>query len=153
MLVSFNEQVRILWKTDIHAVIWGVWNACNKWIFEGKSVDFISVLSLVWHAVLEANRLEVGCMLNFMDDLLILHRFGLWSCPSKAPVIKSVVWLPPAPGWIKVNTDDSAMGSPGIGFCGGIFQNCRAFVKSFFAIPLGQVFAFEAELLAAELDH
>ena len=142
MSVSFSEQVRILWKAAIHAVIWGVWTARNQCIFEGKSVDFRSVLSLVWCAVSEANRLEIGCMRNCMDDLLILRRFGLQGRPSKAPVIKSVVWSPPAPGWIKVNTDGAALGSPGVGGCGGIFRNCRAFVKGCFAIPLGQVFAF-----------
>ena len=36
-----------------------------------------SVLSLVWRAVSKANRLEIGCIRNCMDDLLILHRFGL----------------------------------------------------------------------------
>ena len=77
MSVSFSEQVRILWKAAIHAVIWGVWIARNQWIFEGKSVDFRSILSLVWCAVSEANRLEIGCMHNCMDDLLILRRFGL----------------------------------------------------------------------------
>ncbi|KAI9181734.1 hypothetical protein LWI28_018031 [Acer negundo] len=84
-----------------------------------------------------------------MDDFLILHCFGLQGRPSKALVIKSVIWSPPAPGWIKVNTDGAAMGSPGVGGCGGIFQNCRAFVNGCFAIPLGQVFAFEAEFLTA----
>ncbi|KAK3198463.1 hypothetical protein Dsin_021878 [Dipteronia sinensis] len=77
-------------------------------------------------------------MLNCMDDLLILRRFGLWGRPSKAPVIKSVVWSPPASGWIKVNTDSAAMGSPGVGGCGGIFQNCRAFVKGCFVILIDQ---------------
>ena len=43
-----------------------------------------------------------------------------------------------------MNTDGAVMGSPGVDGCGGIFQNCRAFVKGCFAIPLGQVFAFEA---------
>ncbi|KAI9191000.1 hypothetical protein LWI28_001990 [Acer negundo] len=151
MSVSFSEQVRILWKVAIHTVIWGVWTARNQWIFEGKSVDFRSILSLVWRAVSEANRLDIDCMHNCMDDLLILRCFGLQGCPSKAPVIKSVIWSPPAPGWIKVNTDGADMGSLGFGGCGGIFQNYRAFVKGCFAIPLGQVFAFEAELLAASL--
>ena len=86
-----------------------------------------------------------------MDDLLILRRFGLRGCPSKASVIKSVIWLPPASGWIKVNTYGVAMGSPGVGGYGGIFRNCKAFVKGRFAIPLGQVFAFEAELLTVSL--
>ncbi|KAI9156864.1 hypothetical protein LWI28_013336 [Acer negundo] len=40
---------------------------------------------------------------------------------------------------------------PGVGGCGGIFQNYRTFVKGCFAIPLGQVFAVEAELLTTFL--
>ncbi|KAK3221411.1 hypothetical protein Dsin_008436 [Dipteronia sinensis] len=52
-------------------------------------------------------------MRNFVDDLLILHRFGLSGRPGKAPVIRRVVWSPPAPGWIKVNTDGATLGSPG----------------------------------------
>ncbi|KAK2642100.1 hypothetical protein Ddye_023863 [Dipteronia dyeriana] len=48
-------------------------------------------------------------------DFLATHlqaKFGLYGRPGKAPVIKSVVWSPPAPGWIKVNTDGAALGSP-----------------------------------------
>ncbi|KAK3183302.1 hypothetical protein Dsin_030588 [Dipteronia sinensis] len=113
--------------------------------------DFRSILSLVWRAVSEVNGSKIGCMWNHMDDLLILHRFGLQGRPSKAPVIKSVVWSPPAPGWIKVNTNGASMGSSGVGGCGCIFRNCRGFVKGCFAFSLSQVFIFEAELLAASL--
>ncbi|KAK2642323.1 hypothetical protein Ddye_024086 [Dipteronia dyeriana] len=66
-------------------------------------------------------------------------------------VIRSVVWSPPAPGCIKVNTDGSALGSSSVGGCGGVFQTYRSFVKACFAVPLGQVFAFEAELFTASL--
>ncbi|KAI9154184.1 hypothetical protein LWI28_022333 [Acer negundo] len=147
--VSISDQVMILWKAVIHAVIWGVWTARNQWIFEGKLVDFRSVLSFVWSVVSKANRLDIGCMLNCMDNLLIFRLFSLRGRPSKAPVIKSVIWSPSAPGWIKVNTDGAAMGSLRVGGCSGIFRNCRVFVKGLFAIPLGQVFAFEVELLVA----
>ncbi|KAK3197881.1 hypothetical protein Dsin_021296 [Dipteronia sinensis] len=112
-------------------------------------MEFRSALSLVWRAVSDANRLEIGCMRNCVDDLLILHRFDLRGRPAKALVIRSVIWSPPAPGWIKVNTNGAALSSPGVGGCGGVFRNCRAFVNGCFASPLGQVFAFEAELLAA----
>ncbi|KAK3212733.1 hypothetical protein Dsin_017439 [Dipteronia sinensis] len=63
---------------------------------------FSAALSLVWHSVYDANRLGIGCIRNCVDDLLILHRFGLSGRPGKAPVIRSVVWSPHAPGWIKV---------------------------------------------------
>ncbi|KAK3221981.1 hypothetical protein Dsin_009006 [Dipteronia sinensis] len=129
----------------------GVCYSGNQWIFEGKSVDFRAALSLVWLSVYDANRLGIDCMGNCIDDLLILHRFGLIGRPSKALVIRSVIWSPPAPGWIRVNTNGAALGSPGVGGCGGVFWTCRSFVKACFKIPLSQVFAFEAELLAASL--
>ncbi|KAK3185052.1 hypothetical protein Dsin_032338 [Dipteronia sinensis] len=92
-------------------------------------------------------------MRNCMDDFLILRRFGLRGSPFKASVIKSMVWSPPASDWIKVNTYGATIGSPRVGGFGGIFRNCRVFVKGCFTIPIGQVFAFEAELLAASLAN
>ncbi|KAK3222027.1 hypothetical protein Dsin_009052 [Dipteronia sinensis] len=103
---------------------------------------------LVWRAVSDANRLEIGCMCNCVDDLLILRRLDLRGRSAKAPVIKSVIWSPPAPGWIKVNTNGATLSSPGVRGCGGVFRSCKAFVKGCFAVPLGQVFAFEEERLA-----
>ncbi|KAK2661381.1 hypothetical protein Ddye_007914 [Dipteronia dyeriana] len=151
MLVSFSDQVRVLWKTTIHVVVWSVWLARNQWIFKSKTMDFRSALSFVWRAVSDANWLEIGCMRNCVDDLLILYRFDLRGCPARASVIRSVIWSSPAPGWIKVNTDNAALSSPGAGGCEGIFRNCRAFVKGCFTVPLDHVFAFEAKLLAASI--
>ncbi|KAK3189548.1 hypothetical protein Dsin_029109 [Dipteronia sinensis] len=48
--------------------------------------------------VLFSSRPWIGCMRNCVDDLLILHRFGLSGRPGKAPVIRSVVSSPPPPG-------------------------------------------------------
>ena len=79
-------------------MVWGVWYSHNQWIFDGKSVDFRAVLSLVWRSVYNMNRLRIGCMYNCVDDLLILRWFGLSGRPGKAPVIKSVVWSPLALG-------------------------------------------------------
>ncbi|KAK2663348.1 hypothetical protein Ddye_001922 [Dipteronia dyeriana] len=151
MFHDILAQIRILWRAVINSVVWSVWYSCNQWIFDGKSVDFKATLSLVWLSVYDVYSLGISCMRNCVDDLLILHRFGLCSRPLKAPVIKSVVWSPPVPEWIKVNTDGAALHSPGVGGCGGVFRTCRSFVKACFAVPIGHVFAFEAELLAASL--
>ncbi|KAK2638992.1 hypothetical protein Ddye_026787 [Dipteronia dyeriana] len=151
MSVSFSNQVRVLWKTAIHVVVWSVWLARNQWIFESKNMDFRSALFFVWRAVSDANRLEIGCMRNCVDDLLILHHFDLRGRPARAHVIMSVIRSPPASGWTKVNTDGAALSSPGAGGYGGIFCNCRAFVKGCFDVPLDHVFAFEAELLSASI--
>ncbi|KAK3193228.1 hypothetical protein Dsin_024538 [Dipteronia sinensis] len=75
---------------------------------EGRQCLFLSVirvrsaLSLMLHSIYVANRLGIGCMRKCVDDLLILHLFGLSSRLGKAPVIRSVVWSPPALGWIKL---------------------------------------------------
>ncbi|KAK3212710.1 hypothetical protein Dsin_017416 [Dipteronia sinensis] len=119
MSVSFSDQLQVLRKITIHAVVWSVWLARNQWIFESKAMEFRSALSLVCRAVSDANR--------------------------------SVIWSPPAPGWIKVNTDGAALSSPGVGGCGGVFRNYRTFVKGCFTVPFGQVFTFEVELLAASM--
>ncbi|KAK3193453.1 hypothetical protein Dsin_024763 [Dipteronia sinensis] len=66
--------------------------------------------------VLRANRLGIGCIRNYMDAFLILQCFGLRDQPTKTLVIKSVIWLPPAPCWIKLNTNGAALSSPGICF-------------------------------------
>ncbi|KAK3221421.1 hypothetical protein Dsin_008446 [Dipteronia sinensis] len=91
-------------------------------------------------------------MRNCVDDLLILLRFDLHGHPTRTPVIKNVIWSPPAPGWIKVNTDGPAFSSPGAEGCEGVFHNCRAFMKGCFVVPISHVFAFKAELLAASMD-
>ncbi|KAK3204259.1 hypothetical protein Dsin_018305 [Dipteronia sinensis] len=148
MAFSFNDQMRVFWKMTIHEVVLSVWFIRNQWIFESKAVDFRFALSLVWHAVSGANRLGIGCMRNCVDDLLILRCFGLRGRPTKTQVIKSVIWLPPALGWIKINTDSAALSSPSTRGCEGVFHNCRSFVKGCFSIPIGQVFAFQTELLA-----
>ncbi|KAK3220860.1 hypothetical protein Dsin_014830 [Dipteronia sinensis] len=129
MSVSFSDHVRVLWETIIHAMVLSVWFARNQWIFESKAMYFSSTLSLVWRAVSDANRLEIGCMRNCVDDLLILHRFDICGRPARTPVIKSVIWWPLAPGWIKVNTDGAALSSSGAGGCGGVFRNYRGFVN------------------------
>ncbi|KAK3230080.1 hypothetical protein Dsin_001961 [Dipteronia sinensis] len=148
MSVSFSDQIMVLWRADIHAVVWSVWYSCNQWIFEGKILNFSVTLSLVWRSVYDANRLGIGCMRKSIDDLVILLRFDLSGRPGKALVIRSVVWSPPALRWIKVNTDGATLGSPCVGGCEGVFWTCWSFVKSCFTVPLGQVFAFEAELFA-----
>ena len=82
------------------------------------------------------------------SDLRIIRALGIQAIPRRAPVIKSVNWTPPPPGWIKVNTDGSSLGAPGPSGCGGIFRTYRGFVKGCFSVALDDGFAFEAELHA-----
>ncbi|KAK3230190.1 hypothetical protein Dsin_002071 [Dipteronia sinensis] len=111
---------------------------CNNWLG-------VPILELLWNPDYLANlfRARVSYFIH-KDNLLILRRFDLRGHPSRGLVIRTVIWSPPAPGWIKVNTDGAALSSPDIRGCMGVFRNCRAFVKGCFAVSLGQVFTFEA---------
>ncbi|KAK6145319.1 hypothetical protein DH2020_022139 [Rehmannia glutinosa] len=47
---------------------------------------------------------------------------------GRVQAIKPMVldrWIMPPFGWIKINTDGSAMGAPGNSACGGIFRDCK----------------------------
>lgn len=83
---------------------------------------------------------------NTVDDLLIFRKLRVKAVPFKAPKIILVRWTLPNSAWIKVNTDGAA--NRCLGPSGGIFQTSCGFVKGCFVIPLGFVYAFEAELLA-----
>ncbi|KAK3205638.1 hypothetical protein Dsin_019684 [Dipteronia sinensis] len=47
--------------------------------------------------------------------------------------------------------DGATLSSPGVGGCGGVFQNCRAFMNGCFVVPLGQMFMFEVVLIVASM--
>lgn len=79
------------------------------------------------------------------DDLIIVDSFQLTGRP--APTILTVQRYSPLPGWIKVNTDGAANGSPGLSGCSGVIQTYHGFCIGCFAVPLGVAFAYEAELL------
>ncbi|KAK3198376.1 hypothetical protein Dsin_021791 [Dipteronia sinensis] len=104
------EAVFYTVQRHVSADIWGS--------FFRQAIDALSVM---WRSVYAANHLGIGCIRDCVDDLLILHQFGLSGRPGKAPVIRGMVWSPPAPEWIKVNTDGAALGSPGVGGCEGVF--------------------------------
>ena len=65
------------------------------------------------------------------------------------PRIIEILWKPPPPGWIKVNTNGAAFSCLGLAGSEGIFHNCKGFVHGCFAIPIALAFAFEVELVAA----
>ncbi|KAK9282908.1 hypothetical protein L1049_011133 [Liquidambar formosana] len=86
---------------------------------------------------------------NTQSDLLVLHSLGVSAIPKKAPIVSEVCWHPPI--WLKLNTDGLAKGNPGPTVAGGVFRNCRGFVKGIFSFNIGIQSAFYAELLAVIL--
>ena len=86
-------------------------------------------------------------MKNSISYFLVLRHCGIKGRLAKAPSIVKMQWKPPDPGWIKINTDGSADGSPGMAGCGGIFWTYHSFCKGCFAHPIGIALAFQSELM------
>ncbi|KAH1215482.1 putative ribonuclease H protein [Glycine max] len=57
------------------------------------------------------------------------------------PAMKFVMWEPPADGWIKINTNGAAPGSPGIAACVVLFRNPLGDFLGGFAHHMGISFA------------
>ncbi|CAA0822218.1 Polynucleotidyl transferase- ribonuclease H-like superfamily protein [Striga hermonthica] len=65
----------------------------------------------------------------------------------RTPIL--VKWNAPPSGWMKVNTDGMASGSPGNAAIGLLFRNGEGKVVFCFSATIGIRFAFQADLLAA----
>ncbi|XP_050222727.1 uncharacterized protein LOC126672819 [Mercurialis annua] len=86
---------------------------------------------------------------NSISELQILSNLRIRNVSPKPLKVTSIFWRPPPSGWIKVNTDSSALGTPGPAGGGGIFRNARGFCKGCFSVNLGSAFAFWAEIETA----
>ncbi|KAK2640353.1 hypothetical protein Ddye_028148 [Dipteronia dyeriana] len=142
LAIALWEVVFSAFQRRVSADTW------SSFFSQAMSVSFSDHVRDLWKTTIHV----VVWSVWIAHDLLILRRFDLRGCPAKASVIMSVIWSPPAPGWTKVNTDGAALSSSGAGGCGGIFRNCRAFIKGCFVVPLDHVFSFEVELLAASIS-
>ena len=119
--LKFSAQLAPLWKMAIISAFWIIWRVQNLAFFEDQLSTIHYALNFIWTSIREANSLSSGSMSNNADELLILHALRISCRPSKAPKILEVRWCPSPPGWIKVNTDGSAFGYPGLEGVVGIF--------------------------------
>ena len=99
-------------------------------------------------SIKKADIFRIGFMDNSQLDLITLRCLGVSGIPKPLQRIYSVIWVPPPVGWVKINTDGAAKGSPGLAGAGGIFKLSDCSAISSFAVPLGPRFAHETELFA-----
>lgn len=98
----------------------------------------------------ELNTISHG-MVDIYDNTEALSAFNI-SCRFKKKKQQIFLrWTKPQSGWIKCNTDASAMGSPGQLKGGGLFRNSEGHFLGGFSANLGIGFAFEGELAVALL--
>ena len=99
-----------------------IWFSRNKRVFEGVSTSFISAKASVWASMKGAGNFNIGIVQNTVEEFTIIRNLGVKGYYKNSPVITEVRWCFLPRGWIKLNIDGSALGSPSLGGCGGIFR-------------------------------
>jgi len=79
----------------------------------------ISVIKDLTHLVGNSSKTS---MKNDMLDFNVIKFFGINTSIDKVLRPLPVRWEFPSPGWVKINTDGTARGYPGLATCGGIFR-------------------------------
>ncbi|XP_050222822.1 uncharacterized protein LOC126672915 [Mercurialis annua] len=146
---KFSPQVFSVWNVAVVTTIWSIWKHRNMIIFDGQLPNIHGVIRKILCCLKECDFLSLRHCNNSINDMITLKLLRIKSVPRKPQRVISVVWRSPPTGWIKVNTDGSALGAPGPAGGGGIFRNTRGFCQGCFALHLGCSFAFMAEIEAA----
>lgn len=151
MNFSFSSQVARLWKIGVLNLIWAIWNLRNCCCFEDikPSMEFLIAHLRVSFLEVSSAKGKIGFMDNKVSDLLILRGIRVTGRAAPSRTYMLVSWYPPPPGWIKINTDGTALGSPGNLSCGTVFRDCLGQVVVCSHDKLGFDYAFEAEMAAA----
>ncbi|XP_057811447.1 uncharacterized protein LOC131025669 [Salvia miltiorrhiza] len=145
-----SARIRAFWKAGIISFMWRIWDCRNSIIFDSASFDGRSILAFVrgFFKEIGSTSMSLGNTNSSWNDYIVSRNLGVPNKVAPPPHMVEVHWWPPVRHWIKVNTDGSAMGSPGIIAAGGVFRDNWAVVRGCFHIKGGVGFAFEAELLA-----
>lgn len=77
-----------------------------------------------------------------------LQKFGDVKLKSVKARNRQNEWAPPRGGVLKFNVDGSTLGAPGRSGVGGLLRNSRRQILGVFSKPLGELWAYEAEVKA-----
>lgn len=105
---------RILWKSPIHGILWGIWIERNHHIFEDKRKGLMMVVESI---KLEVSKWAAASKHFTGIQLLYIYR-DLMACDSlwvKINPCAGAAWELPPRGYLKPNFDGSSMGKSGTG--------------------------------------
>lgn len=146
---GWSLQVKDLITAAIINIIWVIWFCRNKVRFDNRRISIRAAIGMVIASSSLTGNLSKKHMANLSNELAILNHFKVAGHPAKAPKIIPVLWSAPCCGWIKANTDGSAMGCPDHAGGGAIFRDKSGVVLGCFADYYGIYNAFQTELFAA----
>jgi ribonuclease HI len=119
----------VLLLKDIFPVLcWSIWTARNKAAFEGISFNQAAIFQR-------------------LSSLAIELKFSLPQKVDKPPKETTLIsWKPPPLGFLKLNTDGSALGNPGPANAGGLICDTNGMWIRGFSRYIGTTNSFAAEL-------
>ncbi|XP_019431130.1 PREDICTED: uncharacterized protein LOC109338369 [Lupinus angustifolius] len=130
---SKNQLKEVLSPCVLHTIA-TIWYCRNQSKFEGKQIPLREAISKIkTEMTMVGNCSHATSNSCSVFDLLVLRNLKVPLKLNKAPRIIEVLWQKPQDGWIKVNIDGAAKGSPGLSGAGGIFRNCHGNCVACFA--------------------
>ncbi|GLT27441.1 hypothetical protein SLA2020_024380 [Shorea laevis] len=121
------------------------------------TIIFCFALWMIWkqrsYIIYRGSQMNVQAM----SDMVVNSAVEFWAsqpsplgCNIKQP--RLISWEPPPHDWIKLNTDGSVIGNPGMGSCGGLFRNSQGMWIIGYTCNIGHTTALAAELWAIRDD-
>lgn len=132
-----SHQINDVQIGAITHVIWHIWFACNKHLFDNHFVGLQAVCVSITTDVKLSGDSSTGSKFSTTDDLATLQAFSVTCHARKNHKIIQVNRYPPLYGWVTCNTDNSAKGCPGRAGCGGFYRDRRAKFLGCLAFHLG----------------
>ncbi|XP_019435940.1 PREDICTED: uncharacterized protein LOC109342404 [Lupinus angustifolius] len=118
-----NSQVKVAMSACVIHTLNTIWFCRNQARFEGVKVPISTTIAKITRETTLSGNSSSASATPSLNDLIILKRFSMNINLSKAPRITDVIWNSPPLGWIKVNTDGAAHGSPSHSGGGGSFRD------------------------------
>lgn len=140
-----SSQALDIFVSSIVHTLHAIWIARNGIRFNNARVAAHGAKATIISQVSMSGSESKGYCLSSLSDTGILDAFQVHPRHCRVKDIIPVVWQPPAPTWMKVNTDGSVLGNHAS--CGGIFHDHRGTFVGCFSSNLGSFSVFESELL------
>jgi hypothetical protein len=92
---GWSPQCKTVILSALINIINGIWFCRNQVRFNNRKISFHSVITSTISASYLSGTFTKNFSNNSMRDFLILKTFNVCTHPSKAPVIREVLWQPP----------------------------------------------------------
>ncbi|XP_019432259.1 PREDICTED: uncharacterized protein LOC109339299 [Lupinus angustifolius] len=110
---SWSPQLQQVLISTIVNSIAVIWHCRNKSRFDNLNINSAQAIQMIKLNTSFTGNFTKLCAKPSLLEFSILRAFQVTAKYNKAPTISEVNWAMPLMGWVKINTDGAAKGSPG----------------------------------------